>query len=70
MSTAVISSEFKIEIPKRVRRALGLRPGQKVRVAAAQEGIRLAKHEVDKISSLRGILKGKNVDFEREVDRL
>jgi AbrB family looped-hinge helix DNA binding protein len=55
-------------IPRRVREALGIEPGQKVQVIAYQNRIELMP--VRSARSLRGFLKGIDTSVEREADRV
>ena len=63
-----ISPRFQVVIPKAVREALSLRPGQKVHAIAYDGRIELIPEEP--IRSLRGFLRGSELPIEREPDRL
>jgi|LSQX01.1.fsa_nt_gb AbrB family looped-hinge helix DNA binding protein len=66
---ATISEDYNIEIPKSIRDALGLRPGQKVDFIRVGNTFRLVR--LKGIESLRGILKGADLsDYRDEDDRL
>jgi len=68
MQTVTISPKYQVVIPKEIRDALQLRPGQKMRVIEYDGRIEMI---LDRdISELRGFLKGINTDIERENDRL
>ena len=68
MQTVTVSQKFQIVIPKDIREAMGLRPGQKFMVVEYEGRIEFI---LDRdISELKGFLKGINTDFERETDRL
>jgi AbrB family looped-hinge helix DNA binding protein len=68
MQTVTVSPKFQIVIPKDIREAMRLRPGQKLKVIWYEGRIELI---LDRdISELKGFLKGMNTDFEREDDRL
>ena len=56
METAKISPKFQVVIPKKVRDALKLLPGQKVQVIVY--GNRIEMIPMKKISDMRGFLKG------------
>jgi AbrB family looped-hinge helix DNA binding protein len=56
MTTVAISPKFQIVIPKAVREALKLRPGQRVEVRLDGAGRVLVEPELD-IRSARGFLK-------------
>ncbi len=68
METVTVSPKFQVVIPKAVRTSLGIKPGQKVQVLEYDGRIELIPEKP--LSELRGILKGKNVGFTREKDRL
>jgi len=68
METVTISPKYQVVIPKTVRKALNLRPGQKVRVVEYKGRIELIPERDFK--ELRGFLKGINTAFQREEDRL
>jgi AbrB family looped-hinge helix DNA binding protein len=68
MDTTTISPKFQVVIPLRVRRALGLRPGQKVQVIPYEGRIELIP--VRPIKQARGFLKGMDTSVEREDDRV
>ena len=68
MNTVVLSPKFQVVIPRTVRRAMGLRPGQRMQVVEYEGRIELIPDR--DIAELRGFLKGINTDFEREEDRI
>jgi AbrB family looped-hinge helix DNA binding protein len=68
MNTVTVSPKYQVVIPKNIRDALQLRPGQKMRVIEYNGRIELIPDR--DISELRGFLKGINTDFIREGDRL
>jgi AbrB family looped-hinge helix DNA binding protein len=68
MQTVTLSPKFQVVIPKDVREAMRLRPGQKLKVVEYEGRIELIPDR--DISELKGFLKGINTDFERERDRL
>ncbi len=68
MDTTTVSSKFQVVIPLRVRRALGIRPGQKVQVIPYEGRIELIP--VKPLKRARGFLKGIDTTIEREPDRL
>ena len=68
MDTVTVSPKFQVVIPKKIREALRLRPGQKMKVIEYDGRIELI---LDRdISELKGFLKGINTEFVREDDRL
>jgi len=68
MHTVTVSPKFQIVIPKDVREAMRLRPGQKLRVIEYEGRIELIPDR--DISELKGFIKGINTEFIRENDRL
>lgn len=68
METVTISPKFQVVIPQRIREALRLKPGQKVRVV--QYGQRVEYVPVMPIRKARGFLKGIETDVPREDDRV
>ena len=68
MQTVTVSPKFQVVIPKEIREAMRLRPGQKLKVIEYEGRIELIPDR--DIAELRGFLKGINTDFEREDDRL
>lgn len=65
--TTTVSTKFQVVIPLRVRRALGIRPGQKIQVIPYEGRIELIPHEP--IKKTRGFLKGIDTSVPREDDR-
>ena len=63
-----ISPKFQIVIPKAVREALHLQPGEKLHVFHYQN--RLEFIRVKDIKKMRGFLKGIDTAIERDQDRL
>jgi AbrB family looped-hinge helix DNA binding protein len=68
MQTVTVSPKYQVVIPKNIRDALKLRPGQKMRVMEYDGRIELIPDR--DISELRGFLKGINTRVEREKDRV
>ncbi len=68
MQTVTVSPKFQVVIPKDIREAMRLRPGQKLTVIEYEGRIELIPDR--DISELKGFLKGINTEFEREGDRL
>jgi AbrB family looped-hinge helix DNA binding protein len=56
VDTVKVSPKFQIVIPKRVREALKLEPGQELQIYMLDGGIRL--HRPRSIKDLRGMAKG------------
>lgn len=68
MQAVTVSPKYQVVIPKTIRDALRLRPGQKIRVIEYDGRIELIPDR--DISELRGFLKGIDTRFKREEDRL
>jgi len=68
MQTVTVSPKYQVVIPKNIRDALKLRPGQKMRVIEYDGRIELIPDR--DISELRGFLKGIETRVEREKDRV
>jgi AbrB family looped-hinge helix DNA binding protein len=68
MSEVTVSPKFQIVIPREVRDALRIRPGEKLRVFEFENRIELVP--VRPIRELRGSLKGIDTTVERDADRL
>jgi AbrB family looped-hinge helix DNA binding protein len=68
MQTVTVSPKYQVVIPKIIREALRLRPGQKMQVIEYEGRIELIPDR--DIGDLRGFLKGIDTEFEREEDRL
>jgi len=68
MQTVTLSPKYQVVIPKSVRKALNLRPGQKMQVIEYNGRIEFIPER--DIAELRGFLKGINTEFEREEDRI
>ncbi len=68
MHTVTVSPKYQVVIPKEIRTALQLKPGQKMRIMAFGGRIELIPDR--NLSEMKGFLKGMRTDFEREEDRL
>ena len=68
MQTVTVSPKYQVVIPKNIRDALQLKPGQKMRVLEYDGRIEMIPDR--DISELRGFIKGINTDIQRENDRL
>ena len=68
MQTVTVSPKYQVVIPKNIRDALKLRPGQKMRVIEYEGRIELIPDR--DISELRGFLRGIDTRVEREKDRV
>jgi len=68
MQKVTISPKYQVVIPRTIREALRLRPGQKMQIVEYEGRIELIPER--DIKELRGFLKGINTKFEREADRI
>lgn len=68
MDTVTVSPRYQVVIPKRVRNALKISPGQKVRVVMYENHIQLIP--IIPIQKTRGFLEGIDTTVEREPDRV
>jgi len=68
MISVSVSPKFQIVIPKAIREALDIQPGQKVQVIQYQNRIELIP--IIPIKRARGFLKGIDTSVEREGDRV
>ena len=68
METVKISPKFQVVIPKKLREALKLSPGQKVQMIIY--GDRIEMIPLRKISEMKGFLKGIDATVVRDPDRL
>lgn len=67
MQTVTISPKYQVVIPKELRDALHLLPGEKLQVFRYQN--RLEFVPVKNIKKMRGFLKGMDTIIKRENDR-
>ncbi|HUU13610.1 MAG TPA: AbrB/MazE/SpoVT family DNA-binding domain-containing protein [Terriglobia bacterium] len=67
MDTVKVSPKYQVVIPRRVRRELGIRPGQRIRVLLYQG--RLEFIPLKNMKKMRGFLEGIDTTVEREPDR-
>ena len=67
MKTVKLSPKYQIVIPKEVREAMKLRPGQEVAVMRYRGRIELVP--MRPVAEMRGMLGGVEANVEREPDR-
>jgi AbrB family looped-hinge helix DNA binding protein len=67
MQTVTISPKYQVVIPKEVREALNLLPGEKLQVFSYQN--RLEFVPVKDIKKMRGFLKGMDTGINRDKGR-
>lgn len=68
METLTISPKFQVVIPKSIREAMKLMPGQKVQAVAYLGRIELIP--VQPMNRMRGFLKGIDTDVPRDAERV
>ncbi|RPJ37236.1 MAG: AbrB/MazE/SpoVT family DNA-binding domain-containing protein [Planctomycetaceae bacterium] len=68
METVTVSPKYQVVIPSRVRQALGVEPGHKVKVILYDNRIEMIP--VRPVKEARGFLRGIDTSIEREADRL
>jgi AbrB family looped-hinge helix DNA binding protein len=67
MEIVIVSAKFQVIIPRRIREALGLRPGQKMQ--ALQYGGRVELIPLVPLAMARGMFKDLTSDIERDGHR-
>lgn len=68
MESVTVSPKYQVVIPLAVRKALGIKPGQKVQVILYEGRIELIP--LGPIENSRGFLKGMDTMVERQADRV
>ena len=68
MSIVTVSPKFQVVIPRHIREALHLEPGQKVQ--ALQYGNRIEFIPVRRVREMRGYLAGMDTTIDRDEDRV
>ena len=68
METVTVSPKFQIVIPRSVREALDLHPGEKIQIIRYENRIEFIP--VKNIKKMRGFLKGIDTTVKREKDRI
>jgi len=68
MQTVTVSPKFQVVIPREIRNALGLQPGQKIQAIQYENRIELIP--VEAIAAARGFLKGIDTTIKREKNRV
>lgn len=67
MTTVTVSPKYQVVLPREVREAMGIRPGQKVVVFRYENRIELIP--VKNAREMRGFLKGIDTRVQRDRDR-
>ena len=68
METVTVSPKFQVVIPRSIREALDIQPGEKIQVLLYKG--RLEFILLKDIKKMRGFLKGIDTDVNREKDRV
>ena len=68
METVSVSPKYQVVIPRAIREALSIKPGQKVQMIQYEGRIELIPLKPAK--KMRGFLKGIDTTIEREPDRV
>jgi len=68
MEAVLVSPKYQVVIPRAVRAALGIRPGQRMQVIQYEDRIELVP--IRPTHEMRGFLKGIDTTIERESDRV
>ena len=68
MEAVLVSPKYQVVIPRAVRDALRIRPGQRMQVIQYEDRIELIP--IRPTHEMRGFLKGIDTPIEREPDRL
>jgi len=68
MQAVKISPKYQVVIPRNVRESMKLLPGQKMQVIQYEDRIEFIPEK--SIKEMKGFLKGINIEFEREEDRV
>ena len=67
MNTVTVSTKYQVVIPSAIRKELGVKPGQKVRVILYDNRIEMIP--LRPVEETRGFLEGIDTSVEREPDR-
>jgi len=67
MEVVTVSPKYQVVIPRSIREALGIKPGQKVELRERDGKVELVPQKP--IEDYFGIFRGMENDFEREPDR-
>jgi AbrB family looped-hinge helix DNA binding protein len=68
MDIVTVSPKYQVVIPAKVRRSLGIKPGQKIQVIQYEGRIELIP--VVSMKKARGFLRGIDTSVERDSDRV
>ena len=68
MTAVTVSPKYQVVIPKEIREAMNIHPGQKIHVMVYKGRIELIP--LQPMEKMRGFAKDIEAEFEREEDRL
>jgi len=68
MTTVTVSPKYQVVIPEDVRKAMGVRPGEKFQVVSYDGRVQLIP--VRKMRDMKGLLRGMDTTITREADRV
>ena len=68
MQSVTVSPKFQVVIPRAVRKSMHIHPGQKMQVVEYDGRVELIPER--DITELQGFVKGINIEFKREEDRV
>jgi AbrB family looped-hinge helix DNA binding protein len=68
METVTVSPKYQVVIPRRVRKVLGVEPGQKIQVVLFDNRIEMIP--LKPVKEARGFLRGIDTSVEREGERV
>ena len=68
MTTVTVSPKYQVVIPEDVRKAMGVRPGEKFQVMSYDGRVQLIP--IRKMRDMRGMLRGMDPAISRETDRV
>jgi AbrB family looped-hinge helix DNA binding protein len=68
MTVVTVSPKFQVVIPREIREALKLEPGQKVQVLQYQNRVEFIP--VQSMRKMRGVLRGIDTTITRDEDRV
>jgi AbrB family looped-hinge helix DNA binding protein len=68
MNTVTLSPKFQVVIPREIREALKLEPGQKIQAILYENRIELIP--IKSLKEMRGFLSGIDTNVPREKDRV
>ncbi|HMP76405.1 MAG TPA: AbrB/MazE/SpoVT family DNA-binding domain-containing protein [Kiritimatiellia bacterium] len=68
MTTVTVSTKYQVVIPEKVRKSMGVRPGEKFQVVNYDGRVQLIP--LRKMRDMKGLLRGMDTTLVREADRV